>query len=263
MPSMSCKVEKPAAYEPSSFTAPCESSCHIFATCLRHISPFYDKRCLATRPSATITARQVATLRFPFLLTACCRQVGRSCPRGIVPLPIRPLTETSAQPQRDTVTPYTWAEKFESFERINSIRETNGNFDSCNSCKRLVPSRLHELHEKNLFVSRIEFIRSKLSNFSAHVYGDGIMSRPSSQLRPSRGGQLLRRPVQWRQLLQDASMIPDTWAEKSESLELISSIFETNGSMTHVTHVNGCEPAVYMSYRSQNFNLFHYLIYPF
>ena len=69
-------------------------------------------------------------------------------------------------------TPYTWAEKSESFERINSIRETNGNFDSCNSCKRLVPSRLHELHEsKFTFVSRIEFIRSKLSNFSAHVYG--------------------------------------------------------------------------------------------
>ena len=62
--------------------------------------------------------------------------------------------------------PYTWAEKFESFERINSIRETNGNFDSCNSCKRLVPSRLHELHESKFpFVSRIEFIRSKHSNF--------------------------------------------------------------------------------------------------
>ena len=70
------------------------------------------------------------------------------------------------------LTPYTWAEKFESFERINSIRETNGNFDSCNSCKRLVSSRLHELHESKFpFVSRIEFIRSKLSNFSAHVYG--------------------------------------------------------------------------------------------
>ena len=70
------------------------------------------------------------------------------------------------------VTPYTWAEKFESFERINSIRETNGNFDSCNSCKRLGTSRLHELHESKFpFVSRIEFIRSKLSNFSAHVYG--------------------------------------------------------------------------------------------
>ena len=31
--------------------------------------------------------------------------------------------------------------KFESWERINSMRETNGNFDSCNSYKRLVPSR--------------------------------------------------------------------------------------------------------------------------
>ena len=46
-----------------------------------------------------------------------------------------------------TETPVTWAEKFESFELINSIRETNGNFDSCNPCKRLRTSRLHELHE--------------------------------------------------------------------------------------------------------------------
>ena len=69
------------------------------------------------------------------------------------------------------MTTYTWAEKFGSFERINSIRETNGNFDLCNSCKRLGTSRLHELHESKFpFVSRIEFIRSKLSNFSAHVY---------------------------------------------------------------------------------------------
>ena len=66
----------------------------------------------------------------------------------------------------DTMTPYTWAEKFESFEGINSIRETNGNFDPCNSCNRLVPSRLHELHESKFpFVSRIEFICSKLSIF--------------------------------------------------------------------------------------------------
>ena len=70
------------------------------------------------------------------------------------------------------MTPYTWAEKFESFERINSIRETNGNFDSCNSCKWLGTCRLHESHESKFpFVSRIEFIRSKLSNFSAHVFG--------------------------------------------------------------------------------------------
>ena len=62
--------------------------------------------------------------------------------------------------------------KIESFERINSIRERNGNFDSCNACKRLGTSRLHEVHESKFpFLSRIEFIRSKLSNFSAHVYG--------------------------------------------------------------------------------------------
>ena len=81
------------------------------------------------------------------------------------------------------LTPYTWAEKFESFERINSIRETNVNFDSCNSCKRLGTSRLHELHEsKFTFVSRIEFIRSKLSNFSAHVYGVTI---PTNNWHPT------------------------------------------------------------------------------
>ena len=88
-----------------------------------------------------------------------------------------------------TVTLYTWAEKFESFERINSIRETNGNFDSCNSCKRLVPSRLHELHESKFpFVSRIEFIRSKLSNFSAHVYGDSVTRTRRYPLWPRREG---------------------------------------------------------------------------
>ena len=44
------------------------------------------------------------------------------------------------------------------------------NFDSCNLCKRLVPTRLQELHESTFpFVLRIEFIRSKLSIFSAHV----------------------------------------------------------------------------------------------
>ena len=67
------------------------------------------------------------------------------------------------------------------------MRETNWSFDSCNSCKRLVPSRLHELHESKLqFVSRIEFIRSKLSNFSAHVSGVIISSleRPAFSRLP-------------------------------------------------------------------------------
>ena len=57
------------------------------------------------------------------------------------------------------------------------MRETNGNFDSAIFImqfflKRLGISRLHELHvSKFPFVSRIEFIRSKLSNCSAHVSG--------------------------------------------------------------------------------------------
>ena len=65
---------------------------------------------------------------------------------------------------------YTWAERFECSERIYLIRETNRKLDSCNSCKRLVPSRLQELHEsKFCFFSRIEFIRSKLE-FSSRIY---------------------------------------------------------------------------------------------
>ena len=49
---------------------------------------------------------------------------------------------------------------------------TNGNFDSCNRFKRLGTSRLHQFHQSKFpFVTRIEFIRSKLSNFSAHVSG--------------------------------------------------------------------------------------------
>ena len=53
---------------------------------------------------------------------------------------------------------------------------------TCNSCKRLVPSRLHELHESKFpFVSRIEFIRWKLSDFFLLMYsGSPIRRRPSA-----------------------------------------------------------------------------------
>ena len=76
--------------------------------------------------------------------------------------------------------------KFESFERMNSIHETSGNFDSCKSCKRLETSRLHELHgSKFPFVSRIECIRSKLSNFYAHVSEVPVLKhiRPDTTFR--------------------------------------------------------------------------------
>ena len=48
-------------------------------------------------------------------------------------------------------------------------------FYSCNSCKRLVPGRINELHEsKFTFVSRIEYIRSKLSIFFLMYMGSLI-----------------------------------------------------------------------------------------
>ena len=48
--------------------------------------------------------------------------------------------------------------------------------------KCLVPS--YELHESTfLFVSHIEFTRSKLSIFSAHVSGDSVTTRDSGVQR--------------------------------------------------------------------------------
>ena len=85
---------------------------------------------------------------------------------------LRDATPTLAGHKILSLTPDTWSEKIESLEWINSIRETNENFNSCNSCKRLIPSRLHELHDSKFsFVSHIEFIRTNLPNFSAHVSG--------------------------------------------------------------------------------------------
>ena len=50
---------------------------------------------------------------------------------------------------------------------------------------------------------------------------------------------------------------PDRWAEKFESLERINSIVKQMEVLTHVSHVNGWEPAVYMRYTCQYFHLFH------
>ena len=62
----------------------------------------------------------------------------------------------------------TQAEKFESLERMNSICETNGKF----VLTYVTHVNGQGLHESKLpFVSRIAFIRSKLSNFSAQVSG--------------------------------------------------------------------------------------------
>ena len=91
-----------------------------------------------------------------------------------------------AEPVRDGDPGY-MSRKIESLERINSIRETNGHFYSFNSCKRLVSIRLHELHvSKFPFVSRIEFIRSKLSIFSAHVSEVGVWPPQAARARSRR-----------------------------------------------------------------------------
>ena len=104
-------------------------------------------------------------------------KASHSTPTHSYVVPHTPLPEREARPCHVTVTPDTCAVKLESFERINSIRETYGNFDSCDSYKWLVPSHLHESHEsKFLFTSRIEFIRSKLSNLSAHVLSHVYLS---------------------------------------------------------------------------------------
>ena len=130
----------------------------------------------------TVTVCQTVTLLWRFVelwhSVTVCRTVAWP-ERDMTPLspdlcPSSPAVVNPARhtPGAATLTPDTWAEKFEIFQRINSVCETNGSFDSCNSCKRLVPSRLHELHDSKLpFVSRIESIRSKLSIFSAHVSG--------------------------------------------------------------------------------------------
>ena len=63
------------------------------------------------------------------------------------------------------MTPDTWAEKLKCFARINSIRKTNRNFDSCNSCKRLGTSRLH-LH---FGISLLIYLRSASANCRKHA----------------------------------------------------------------------------------------------
>ena len=78
--------------------------------------------------------------------------------------------------------------KIESFERINLIRETNGNFDSSNSCKRLGTSCLHELHEsKFLLVTRIEFIVRNFGIFLLMYPGSLSLTVSPDGVDPPRG----------------------------------------------------------------------------
>ena len=116
-----------------------------------------------------------------------------------------PLFPTA--PPQMSETPDTSAEKkTESLKRINPICKTNGSIDSCNLCERLGTSRLYELLESKFpFVSRIEFIRSKLSNFSAHVSritqhsltAAVILSRPAGRGRGMTRVERSRTSADW------------------------------------------------------------------
>ena len=82
---------------------------------------------------------------------------------AIVPARLSGRQRRRADPTgEDTLTPDTRAQQFESLQRINSIRQTNGSFNSCNSCKWLGPAvymskTLRLFHVSNIFVVNFRF----------------------------------------------------------------------------------------------------------
>ena len=69
-------------------------------------------------------------------------QLGTSTELGTSTAPTCMLPEcVGVSPIKTSMAPDTLAGKFESLERINSMRVTSESFDSCNSCKRLGTSR--------------------------------------------------------------------------------------------------------------------------
>ena len=74
-----------------------------------------------------------------------------------------------AAPRLCSQTPDTWAKKLESFERRNSIRETNGNFDSCKICLWPISAGWHLKLNESKFTHRIYPFET--FDFFAHVSG--------------------------------------------------------------------------------------------
>ena len=102
--------------------------------------------------------------------------------------------------------------------------ETNENLDSCDSCKRLGNCRFHELHRSKFpFVSRIEFIRSKLSKFSAHVPGVcGGVRRTAAIDRPAQTPFAVSLTLQERGGAKRAHFPPHLTFRSPVSLHLLS-----------------------------------------
>ena len=82
---------------------------------------------------------------------------------------------------QSTLTPDTCTDKFESFERINSIRVTNINFDPCNSCKRWFPAVYMSCMSQNFRLLQVSNLSVLNFRIFLHMY-PGSLSPKSSKL---------------------------------------------------------------------------------
>ena len=117
------------------------------------------------------------------------------------------------QPHTEAAHPGYMSRQTRNFRTDKFDRETNRSFDSCISCKRLVPSRLHELHESyfclfhasNLFVLNFEFFRlmypGSMLQLEVRRAGCHPLSLPSAANITSyeeRAGQTCRKVISLR-----------------------------------------------------------------
>ena len=123
----------------------------------------------------------------------CRRRLRESLPFSPLRLPVSvSRSEPRTSETQCRVRPGYMSRKFESFKRMNSIRVTNGYFDSCTSCKRLAPavylSRMSQnvrlLHVPNLSVRnfRIFLLMYPGSVFSQNP-GSALSTAGSARFR--------------------------------------------------------------------------------
>ena len=113
-------------------------------------------------------------------------------------------------------------------------------------------SHLHELHESKFpFVSHIEFICSKLSNFAAHVSGItlcrqlGVTDCGHAQQPYATNAESVGQRRGKTDCSSAKSENPFTWTHKNKQFDRINSISETNGSFD--TNVSACDFVFFLS----------------
>ena len=107
-------------------------------------------------------------------------------------------TRISGIAQSLTLTPDAWAEKFESFERINSILVTNGNFDSCNSCKRLVlPAVYMSCMSQNFRLLHVSNLSVRNFLIFLIMYPGSLCSWQATKSWPRIAARIISCPAAW------------------------------------------------------------------